>query len=228
MHKEIIKSTIKLISKNVSVSIDSISSESKSKEILKNLGFWLGEYKISKDRPILAKDLDFKSLIINACQNGKLNLVVPFICCVFKSCPNSKVFRVSNPWISSILNLLVELHSNQAVDQQIKEEIKNLFKILKTDMNQFSKTKELEKYPIKSNLTYYGHDVDKDFFCKKISELDDYINNLLGIFNSEPNLISRLSRKIAQIIIQIMKITLITKTTLSKYYQKFSAMVSKI
>lgn len=74
---------------------------------------------------------------------------------------------MSNPWISSILNLLVELHSNQAVDQQIKEEIKNLFKILKTDMNQFSKTKELEKYPIKSNLTYYGHDVDKDFFAKK-------------------------------------------------------------
>ena len=195
LHKEIIKSTIKLISKNVSVNIDSLSSESKSKETLKNLGLWLGEYKISKDRPILAKDLDFKSLIINACQNGKLNLVVPFICCVFKSCPNSKVFRVSNPWISSILNLLVELHGNQAVDQQIKEEIKNLFKILKTDMNQFSKTKELEKYPIKSNLTYYGHDVDKDFFCKKISELDDYINNLLGIFNSEPNLISRLSRK---------------------------------
>ena len=42
------------------------------------------EYKISKDRPILAKYLDFKFLIINACENGKLHLVIPFICCVFK------------------------------------------------------------------------------------------------------------------------------------------------
>ena len=196
LHKEIIKATIKSVIKNASINCDNISSENKAKETLKNLGIWLGEYKISKDRPILAKDLDFKTLILNACENGKLHLVIPFICCVFKSAPNSKVFKVTNPWISSILNLLAELHGNQAVDQQIKEEIKNLFKILQADVSSWPKTKELEKCHIKANSPYYGHDVDKDFFYKKISELDDYINNLLGTFNSDPNLYSRtFSRK---------------------------------
>jgi len=191
LHKELIKSTIKAVIKNATNNCDTINSENKSKETLKNLGIWLGEYKISKDRPILAKDLDFKSLIINACENGKLHLVIPFICCVFKFAPNSKVFRVTNPWISSILNLLVELNGNPAVDQGIKEEIKNLFLILKTDINNWPKTKELEKCHIKTNSPFYGRDVDKDFFYKKISELDDYINNLLGSFNSDPNLNSR-------------------------------------
>lgn len=187
LNKEIIKSTIKAVTKNAANNCDTISSENKSKEALKNLGTWLGVYKISKDRPILAKDLDFKSLIINACENEKLHLVIPFICCVFKHAPDSKVFRITNPWINSILNLLVELYGNPAVEQGVKEEIKNLLLILKTDINNWPKTKELEKCHIKSN----GRDIDKDFFYKNISKLDDYINNLLGIFNSDPNLYSR-------------------------------------
>ena len=191
LHKEIIKSTIRAVIKNAKSNCDTISSENKSKEALKNLGIWLGEYKISKNRPILAKDLDFKTLIIDACENGKLHLVIPFICCVFKYTKNSKVFKVTNPWISSILNLLCELHGNSAVDPGIKEEIKNLFKILSTDINSWPKTKELEKYHIKANSPYYGGNIDKDFFYKKISELDDYITNLLGTFNSDQNLISR-------------------------------------
>ena len=93
LHKEIIKITIKAILKNINISCDTLSSENRAKENLKNLGLWLSEYKISKDRPILAKDLDLKNLIIESCKNGKLHLVIPFICCVFKYAPNSKVFR---------------------------------------------------------------------------------------------------------------------------------------
>ena len=192
LHKEIIKMTIMSVIKNVTNNIDTISSENKSKEALKNLGKWLGEYKISKERPILAKDLDFKTLIINACENGKLNLVIPFICCVFSYAKNSKVFKVTNPWINSILNLLAELNGNENVEQNIKAEIKNLFDALKTDINSWPKTKELEKCQIKSNSR---PDIDKDFLYKKISVLDDYINNLLGTFNSDPNIYTRNSRK---------------------------------
>ena len=84
LHKEIIKSTIKSVLKNATTTCDTLSSENKAKENLKNLGLWLSEYKISKDRPILAKDLDFKTLIINSCENGNLGLVVTFISYVFK------------------------------------------------------------------------------------------------------------------------------------------------
>ena len=64
LHKEIIKATIKEIKKNANITCETLSSENRAKENLKNLGLWLSEYKISKDRPILAKDLDFKTLII--------------------------------------------------------------------------------------------------------------------------------------------------------------------
>ena len=67
---------------------ETLSSENRAKENLKNLGLWLSEYKISKDRPILAKDLDFKNLIIKAWENGNLHVVVSFICCVFKYASN--------------------------------------------------------------------------------------------------------------------------------------------
>jgi hypothetical protein len=191
LHKEIIKATIRSVTKNAKSNCETISSENKSKEALKNLGIWLGEYKISKNRPILAKDLDFKTLIIDACENGKLHLVIPFICCVFKYTKNSKVFKMTNPWINSIFNLLVELHANSAVDPAVKEEIKNLFKFLTIDINSWPKTKELEKCHIKTGSPYYSRDIDKDFFIKKIRELEDYITNLLGTFNSDQNLISR-------------------------------------
>ena len=189
LHKEIIKSTIKAVIKNATMNCETLSSENRAKENLKNLGLWLCEYKISKDRPILAKDLDFKTLIINACEKGHLHLVVPFISCVFKYATNSKVFKPTNPWVGSILNLMNELFLNSIVEQGVKEEIKNLFKNLKADISTWPKTNELEKCHIKTNSPYYGQEVDKDFFYKKITELDDYINNLLGIFNSDPNII---------------------------------------
>ena len=151
---------------------------------------WLSEYKISKDRPILAKDLDFKTLIINSCENGNLNLVIPFVSCVFKYASFSKVFKSTNPWVCSILNLMAELNSNPILEQSVKTEIKNLFKNLKADINTWPKTNELEKCNIKVNSPYYGHEVDKEFINKRIKDpaLADYINNLLGIFNSDPNI----------------------------------------
>ena len=190
LHKEIIKSTIKSVIKNATITCDTLSSENRAKENLKNLGLWLSEYKISKDRPILAKDLDFKTLIINSCENGNLHLVVPFVSCVFKYASFSKVFKSTNPWVCSILNLMAELNLNPIVEQSVKTEIKNLFKNLKADINTWPKTNELEKCNIKVNSPYYGHEVDKEFINKRIKDpaLADYINNLLGIFNSDPNI----------------------------------------
>ena len=197
LHKEIIKSTIKSVIKNATITCDTLSAENRAKENLKNLGLWLSEYKISKDRPILAKDLDFKTLIINACENGNLSLVVPFISCVFKYACFSKVFKATNPWVGSILNLMAELHSHPIVEQGVKNEIKNLFKNLKADINTWPKTKELEKCNIKANSPYYGHEVDKEFINKRIKEqaLADYINNLSGIFNSDPNITNQRSNQ---------------------------------
>ena len=126
----------------------------------------MGEYKISKDRPIFAKGLDFKVLILNSCENGKFHLIILFICSVFKHSVNSKEFNFKNPWINSILNLFSKLNGNTTVESGIKDEIKKLFKILLVDLGTWPKIKELEKFPIKFNSTFYGHNIDKIFLQK--------------------------------------------------------------
>lgn len=65
--------------------------------LLKNLGHWLGLITIGRNRPILATDLEIKSLAIEAFHMGEQELlyVVPFIAKILESCAKSKVvFRV--------------------------------------------------------------------------------------------------------------------------------------
>ena len=45
--------------------------EQKEKNLLKNLGNWLGKITLFRNKPILAKDLDFRELLQNAYENGK-------------------------------------------------------------------------------------------------------------------------------------------------------------
>jgi hypothetical protein len=48
LHKELIKSTIKAVIKNATNNCDTINSENKSKETLKNLGIWFVNIKYQK------------------------------------------------------------------------------------------------------------------------------------------------------------------------------------
>ena len=172
------------------ISPENIIPEKKTKEILKNLGTWLGISLISKNRPIFAKDLDFKELIFNSYENGKLCIIIPFICKVFKYVSKSKVFHTKNPWINAILCLLWELCNKSSIDNSIKDEIKSLFKAIDVDTNSLTITKDLEKYHVKkTSQNFYKNrfEIDQKYLYDEISELEDYINNLLGIFNSDPN-----------------------------------------
>ena len=170
---------------------ENIISEKKIKETLKSLGAWLGISLISKNRPIFAKDLDFKELIFSSYENGKLCIVIPFICKVFKYVKNSKVFHTKNPWINAILCLLWELCNKSSIDNSIKEEIKTLFKTIDVDTSSLTITKDLDKYHVKkTSQNLYknrGYEIDQNFLYEEISDLEDYINNLLGIFNSDTN-----------------------------------------
>ena len=74
---------------------------------------------------------------------------------------------------------MAELNANPIVEQGVKEEINNLFKNLKADITSWPKTNELEKVQIKANSPFYNQDVDKNFFYEKITQLEDYISNLL-------------------------------------------------
>jgi len=63
------------------------------RSLLKNLGHWLGMLTLGRNQPILAVDIDIKSLLVEAYQKGQQELlyVVPFVAKVLESCAKSRV-----------------------------------------------------------------------------------------------------------------------------------------
>ena len=68
------------------------------RQLLKNLGHWLGIITIGRDKPILAKDLDLKYLLLAAFYKGQQELlyIVPFVVKTLLASNKSKVrFHIS-------------------------------------------------------------------------------------------------------------------------------------
>uniref|UniRef100_A0A0N5ADS8 CCR4-Not complex component, Not1 n=1 Tax=Syphacia muris TaxID=451379 RepID=A0A0N5ADS8_9BILA len=112
------------------------TSNFSDRQLLKNLGLWLGKVTISRDRPIVVSDLDLKSLLLEANLKGEheLLLVVPFVTKIIGASKYSKIFHRGCAWIRSILGLLKELH-DQEIKLNLKFEIEVLFKELQLQIN---------------------------------------------------------------------------------------------
>ena len=130
-----ISDTLKYIHK---VLLNKSLEEVKEKYLLKNLGNWLGKLTLARNKPILAKDLDFRDLIQSAYQNGKLNVIVPFISKILEHTVKTKVFTLKNPWVNAILSILNSIKNKQGLISNLMLEIENLFQKLGVkDINKF-------------------------------------------------------------------------------------------
>ena len=78
--------------------------------------------------------LDFKHLLVDAFEKGKLVAVVPFVAKVLDSTMNSRIFRPPNPWTMMILGLLAELHPMTDLKLNIKFEVEVLCKNLNQEL----------------------------------------------------------------------------------------------
>ena len=194
LSKYILNDTIKYIQELLS--IDCLYIDDKCKTLLQNLGIWLGFNTLLKNKPILAKDIDFRELITNSYKNGELNTIIPFTCKVFSFISNSKVFNIKNPWINAILSLLKEIYHKSLLSFPLKSEIENLFQFLKIEMsslsnsnNYLNKIKRLEsKNHDFSDSQKYQINIDIKELTKKINSLNDYIINLLNILINDKNM----------------------------------------
>ena len=130
--------------------------DQKEKTILKNLGNWLGMLTLKRNKPILAKDLDFRDLIQNAYETGKLSVIVPFISKILEHSISTKVFNLKNPWLNSILSILNSIHSKPGLRQNLLFEIEELFgKFGIQDLTKFPKSNFLDnKIPIKNSQDF--------------------------------------------------------------------------
>uniref|UniRef100_A0A914UVV1 CCR4-NOT transcription complex subunit 1 n=1 Tax=Plectus sambesii TaxID=2011161 RepID=A0A914UVV1_9BILA len=106
------------------------------RQLLKNLGMWLGMITIAKDTPILNTDLDLKSLLMEAYYKGQQELlfVVPFIAKIISSCGKSEVFTAECAWIRAMIKILAELHCEPDLKLNLKFEIEVLCKELQVDL----------------------------------------------------------------------------------------------
>ena len=196
LSKYILKDTIKYIQELLS--LDCLYIDDKCKNILKNLGTWLGFNTLSKNKPIFAKDIDFRELISNSYKKGELNTIIPFTCKVFSFITKSKIFTINNPWINGILSLLKEIYHKSLLSFALKKEIETFFEYIKIEMSSISisnrylnKIKRLESknhdFP---DFQKYQINIDIKELRKKVTSLNDYINNLLNILNNDINTVN--------------------------------------
>lgn len=83
--------------------------DEKSKKALKNLAAFMGIITIGDNKPILAKDLDLKEILIEGYNTGGVTLPLVLVCQILRRAQNSKVFKPNNPWMRAIFSLLVDL-----------------------------------------------------------------------------------------------------------------------
>jgi len=104
---------------------------SKDKNILKSLGSWLGLLTIARNKPIIMKEFDIKTLIINAHESKKLDCILPLICKIlFQGNQSGSVFKPNNAWMNAILSILAEIGEMHDIKMALKYEIQMLFRNL--------------------------------------------------------------------------------------------------
>jgi len=149
MHQDpLLKETIQTTVRNVRVLLDSekIKTNSGERSLLKNLGSWLGQLTIARNKPVLQKDLDPKTIIYNAFENGRMIAVIPFVAKLLEACKNSKVFKPPNPWLMAILSLIMEIYSEQDLKLNLKFEVEVLFKNLDLKISDVKPSCTLHNY----------------------------------------------------------------------------------
>lgn len=166
LYKMILKATHDNI--RVLLQSEKIKTNSGERSLLKNLGSWLGQLTIARNKPLLYKDLDIISLIYDAYQTGRMIAVLPFVSKVVEPVKISKVFRPPNPWTTAILQLFAEIYSADDLKLNLKFEIEMLFKSMKDMSNTEVKISDM-KPTINTLKNYQRAKVDNpDFAMEKV------------------------------------------------------------
>ncbi|XP_073219959.1 uncharacterized protein [Cicer arietinum] len=156
LNKEIVQATYE----NCKVLLGSelIKSSAEERSLLKNLGSWLGKLTIGRNQVLRAREIDPKSLIIEAYEKGLMIAVIPFTSKVLEPCQSSLAYQPPNPWTMGILGLLAEIYSMPNLKMNLKFDIEVLYKNLVVDMKDVTptsllkdRTREIEGNPDFSN-----------------------------------------------------------------------------
>lgn len=107
-----------------------ITTSTSERSLLKNLGSWLGQITLARNRPILQIMLDCKELLFQGYETGMLIAVAPFVAKILEGAKNSTVFRPPNPWLMGLLSVFRALYNVDDLKMNIKFEVEVLCKNL--------------------------------------------------------------------------------------------------
>lgn len=126
LFSKVLKETYILINRLLAVIVNE-STINQLKILLRNMGSWLGNLTLARNKPIIMRDLNVKALLLEGFSTGKLGVLLPFVCKTLEAAKQSEVFKGNNPWIRSILKLLRDIHHSDEVKKQLKIELQLLF-----------------------------------------------------------------------------------------------------
>ncbi|WZZ19713.1 hypothetical protein YC2023_112802 [Brassica napus] len=193
LFKEILQNTYE----NCKVLLGSelIKSSSEERSLLKNLGSWLGKLTIGRNHVLRAREIDPKSLIVEAYEKGLMIAVIPFtskVGDVLEPCQNSIAYQPPNPWTMAILGLLAEIYSMPNLKMNLKfdiEEPKTISPLKQIDLpidvaNTDTPSKLLSQYVAPQRV--YTNTLMED---EKVATLGlpDQLPSPQGLFPSSPS-----------------------------------------
>ncbi|KAF1329901.1 Ccr4-not transcription complex subunit 1, partial [Globisporangium splendens] len=132
LEKEILKRTLQNARKLLTSG--TITTNSQQRSLLKNLGSWLGVFTLSRNKPLLQRDLDIKELLYVGYETGHLLAVTPFVAKILEGCKKSKIFKPPNPWIMGMIHAMSEIYDVPDLKLNLKFEIEVLFKSFKLNV----------------------------------------------------------------------------------------------
>ena len=91
---------------------------------------------------------------VNLAQ-GKMVAVIPFVGKVLDACKDSKVFKPTNPWVSTIMSLLAEIHGLEKVKLNITFEIEIICQNMGLKVTDLKPSSELKGRKVSALLSIH-------------------------------------------------------------------------
>jgi len=122
-----------------------IISNTGDRSVLKNLGSFLGQMTVARNKPLLQRHLDLKELLYHGYETGRLFALTPFVSKIMECAEKSKVFRPPNPWVMGLMGVLAELYQVDDLKINIKFEIDLLCKRLDLKISDVASSNTLRR-----------------------------------------------------------------------------------
>ena len=124
---------------------DKIRKNPSERSVLKNLGAWLGQMLLRKNKPLLQRTLDMKELLLQAYETAHLVAAMGFVAKVLESAKGSRVFKPPNPWTMAMLGVMKEITEVPEIKMNLKFELQVLCNTLSIEVKDIPPSRLLQQ-----------------------------------------------------------------------------------